>query len=43
MPVPAIFDLTYDLRTKEYRQEEDLNSLSLHENNRITKADKISW
>ncbi len=43
MPVPAIFDLTYDLRTKEYRKDDDLNSLSVHEDNKITKVDKILW
>lgn len=41
MPVPAIFDITYDLRTKEYRKDAELNSLSTDEKNRITLEDKI--
>jgi len=41
MPVPAIFDITYDLRTKEYRKDVELNSLSTDEKNRITLEDKI--
>lgn len=41
MPVPAIFSLTYDLRTKEYRKDDELNSLSTDEKNRVTIEDKI--
>lgn len=41
MPVPAIFDLTYDLRTKEYSKEDKLNWLSIDEKNRVTTMDKI--
>jgi len=41
MPVPAMFDLTYDLRTKEYADDEDLNSLSASDENRVTIHDKI--
>jgi len=41
MPVPAMFDVTYDLRTKEYSKDETLNSLSANEFNRVTIHDKI--
>lgn len=41
MPVPAMFDLTYDLRYKEYSKDEELNWLSVHDSNRVTVSDKI--
>ena len=41
MPVPAIFETTFDLRTKEYLRWEKFNYLSPDEKNKITKFDKI--
>lgn len=41
MPVPAIFDTAYDLRTKEYSKRNDLNTISVDERNRISIEDKI--
>ncbi len=41
MPVPAIFETTFDLRTKEYLKWKKYNNLSTDEKNKITKYDKI--
>lgn len=41
MPVPAIFETTFDLRTKEYLKWDKYNNISTDERNRITKYDKI--
>ena len=41
MPTPAIFETTFDLRTKEYLKWDKFNNLSANEKNRITKFDKI--
>lgn len=41
MPVPAIFETTFDLRTKEYLKWDKYNNLSTDEKNKITKYDKI--
>lgn len=41
MPVPAIFETTFDLRTKEYLKWDKYNNLSSDDKNKITKFDKI--
>lgn len=41
MPVPAIFETTFDLRTKEYLKWDKFNNISTHLKNKITKYDKI--
>jgi hypothetical protein len=41
MPVPAIFETTFDLRTKEYLKWSKYNNLSTSDKNRITTYDKI--
>jgi len=41
MPVPAIFEATFDLNLKEYVDWKKYNSLSTHSANRITERDKI--
>lgn len=41
MPVPAIFETTFDLRTKEYIKWDKFNYLSTDDKNKITKYDKI--
>jgi replicative DNA helicase len=43
MPVPAIFDTTFDLRTKEYISWEFYSKISSDDNNRITEFDKITF
>lgn len=41
MPTPAIFETTFDLRTKEYLKWDKFNNLSPDDKNKITKYDKI--
>lgn len=43
MPVPAIFDTTFDLRTKQYLSWEEYSKISQDDANKISEFDKIKF
>lgn len=43
MPVPAIFDTTFDLRTKQYLSGIEYSKISNDESNKISEFDKIKF